>query len=417
MPSEPNWIHDWNRTHGPECPPGCGWQLNDETLRDGLQSPSVRDPECEEKLALLHCMAALGIERADIGLPGAGPRARQHVRRLAEEIARARLPLKPNCAARTVESDLLPIAEVQQATGVELEAAIFIGSSPIRRYAEDWTLDFLLRTIRQALRRARELQLPIMFVTEDTTRCDPETMRVLYGAALEEGAQALVVCDTVGHATPAGVAALMTFFRQQILPPRGGIRLDWHGHNDRGLATANALAALAAGADCVHACALGMGERVGNTSMDQMLVNLRLMGARLQDLSRLNEYCRLAADCLHLAIPPNYPVVGRDAFRTSTGVHAAAVIKSLRKQDRDLADRVYSGVPAAWFGRRQEIELGPMSGRSNVTYWLESHGYALAPEAVEKLLAAAKASDHVLNDAEIEAVLQCLSASPRAANI
>ncbi len=412
MPTAQEWIHDWNRSAGPECIPGRRCELNDETLRDGLQSPSVRDPELEDKRALLHCMAELGIERADIGLPGAGPRAQEHVRKLAEEIARARLPLRPNCAARSLESDLTPIAEIQQATGVALEAAIFIGSSPIRRYAEDWTVDFLLRTTRQALQRARELELRIMYVTEDTTRCDPETMRALYRAALEEGAEALVFCDTVGHATPAGVRALLEFARREIVAGHRGIRLDWHGHNDRGLATANALAALEAGADCVHACALGIGERVGNTSMDQMMVNLRLMGRLENDLSRLNEYCQLAARMLGMAIPPNYPVMGRDAFRTSTGVHAAAVIKSLQKQDLELADRVYSGVPAAWFGRRQEIELGPMSGRSNVTWWLEAHGHAASPRHVNALLAAAKASDHVLSDAELETLLGGIAAAP-----
>lgn len=406
------WIHDWNGSAAPESPAGVRWQLNDETLRDGLQSPSARDPELEAKRELLHLMAGLEIERADLGLPGAGQRARQDVVELAREIGRAGLALKPNCAARSVAGDLLPIAEAQQAAGVAIEAAIFIGSSPIRRYAEDWTIEFLLKTTRTALRRARELGLQVMYVTEDTTRCDPETMCRLYRAALEEGARALVVCDTVGHATPAGVEALLGFVRREILAGAEDIRLDWHGHNDRGLATANALAALAAGADCVHACALGIGERVGNTAMDQMLVNLRLMGARGGELTRLDDYCRLAARILNMEIPPNYPVFGRDAFRTSTGVHAAAVIKSLHKSDRELADRVYSAVPAGWFGRSQQIELGPMSGRSNVLYWLETHGHTVSTERVEALLAAVKSSDHVWSEGELEGLLERLAASP-----
>lgn len=398
------WIYDWNRVEGDILPAGRRVWLNDETLRDGLQSPSARDPGIEQKLALLHMIAGVGIHSVNLGLPGAGPRAYADVLRLAEEIARERLPLQANCAVRTLEADIRPLAEIRQKAGLPIMAAAFIGSSPIRRLAEGWSLEYLAGTSRRAVRLAKQLGLAVMFVTEDTTRCDPETMRVLYGGALEEGAEVLVVCDTVGHATPAGVAALLRFFRQEILPAGSAARLDWHGHSDRGLAVANSLAAVAAGADCIHGCMLGIGERVGNTPLDQVMVNLRLMGAWEGELTALGEYCQAVSRATGVPVPVNYPVFGADAFRTATGVHAAAVVKGLRQGDLDLADRVYSGVPARWFGRRQEIELGPMSGKWNAIFWLERHGYAADEESAEYLLAHAKRAAAVLSEEEIAAV-------------
>ncbi len=402
MAQETNLIYDWNGVAGPEFERPGRPRLDDETLRDGLQSPSVLDPSIERKIQILHLMEDLGIDSVDLGLPGAGPRAKADVLRLAQEIAADKLRIRPNCAARTVESDIRPVAEVVQATGVEIEAATFLGSSPIRQYAEDWSLDFLLRTTEQAVRYARSLGLPVMYVTEDTTRARPEVIKKLYTTAIECGARAIVVCDTVGHATPRGVRALVRFVLEEVVKPTGEkIRVDWHGHSDRGLAVANSLAAFAAGADQVHATALGIGERVGNTPMDQMLVNLKLMGAITRDLRKLREYCSVVSEAVGVPIPPNYPVVGADAFRTATGVHAAAVIKAFRKNDVELANQVYSGVPSHWFGMEQKIEIGPMSGKSNVIYWLEKRGIEPTEELVEKIFARAKQADRLLTNAEI----------------
>ena len=406
-----NLIYDWNAVSGAEFKPGAARVLlTDESLRDGLQSPSVKDPGIEEKIEILHLMEALGINFCNIGLPGAGPRAVADVERLAREIKDAKLKIKPNCAARTHENDIRPIAEISQRVGIAIEAATFLGSSPIRRYAENWTEDFLLTTTEKAVQFARSLGLDVMYVTEDTTRCDPETVTRLYSCAIENGARSIVVCDTVGHVTPAGVKALIRFVLDEVVKPSGEkIRLDWHGHNDRGLAIANSLAALEAGADCVHGCGIGIGERVGNTQMDQMLVNLKLMGVEpwaSQDLTKLKEYCEKISRATGVPIPANYPVVGEDAFRTATGVHAAAVIKAFRKGDEELANSVYSGVPAQYFGLEQVIDIGPMSGKSNVIFWLERHGYAATDEAVERIFAKAKSSNHTLTQAEIH---ECLS--------
>jgi len=386
--------------------------LNDETLRDGLQSPSVRDPLVQDKIAILHLMESLGINSANLGLPGAGPRAVEHVTALAREIVNHKLKIRANCAARTHENDIRPIAEITQKTGLPIEAATFIGSSPIRRYTEGWTDDFLLQTTEKAVRYAVSLGLNSMYVTEDTTRCDPEMVKKLYSTAISHGARAIVICDTAGHATPMGAFALVRFVLDQVVKPSGEkIRVDWHGHCDRGLGVANAMAALVAGADCVHGSALGVGERVGNTQIDLMLVNLKLMGISPwaeQDVTRLKDYCVAVARATGIPIPANYPVVGDDAFRTATGVHAAAIVKAYKKNDVELANAVYSGVPSHVFGLEQIIDIGPMSGKSNVHYWLERRGIAATDDVVDRVYARAKQSDHTLSETEI---LDCVKSA------
>jgi 2-isopropylmalate synthase len=403
-------IYDWNSVNGASVMPAGPVLLDDESLRDGLQSPSVKDPCIEDKIRILHLMEDLGINMLDIGLPGAGARAAADAEQLAREIVSCRLKIKPNCAARTHENDIRPVAEIAQRVGLPMEVAAFIGSSPIRRYAEDWTPDFLLRTTEKAVTFAKSLGLEVMYVTEDTSRCDPETVKQLYTTAINCGASAIVICDTVGHATPAGVHALVRFVLKNVVRPSGEkIRVDWHGHSDRGLAVANSLAALAAGANCVHGTAIGIGERVGNTQMDQMLVNLKLMDVQPwadQDLTKLREYCTTVSEATGVPIPRNYPVLGEDAFRTATGVHAAAVIKAFKKGDTELANTVYSGVPSHYFGLEQIIDIGPMSGKSNVIFWLERKGMAASPELVERIFQRAKASDRCLTEAEI---LSCCS--------
>jgi len=400
-----NLIYDWNNLPEAAFRPAGRVLLNDESLRDGLQSPSVKDPSIEEKIQILHLMEALGINSLDLGLPGAGPRAYSDVERLAQEIVGSGLKIKANCAARTHQNDIRPIAEISQKVGLPIEAATFIGSSPIRRYTENWTDDFLLKTTEEAVNYARSLGLEVMYVTEDTSRCDPETVKRLYTAAIECGARAIVLCDTCGHSTPSGVAALIKFVIDQVVKPSGeNIRVDWHGHCDRGLAVANSLAALSAGADCVHATAIGIGERVGNTQMDQMLVNLKLMEIppwAQQDLTRLKDYCHAVSQATGVPIPNNYPVLGDDAFRTATGVHAAALIKAYKKNDLELANTVYSGVPSHYFGLEQIIEVGPMSGKSNILFWLERRGIPAKDEIVERIFQRAKSSDRLLTEAEI----------------
>ena len=397
-------IYDWNSTDQTSARrPGV--MLDDETLRDGLQSPSVRTPTIEEKIDILHHMDALGIDTADIGLPGAGPKVARDVERLARAIGDGRLKIRANCAARTVVADIRPIAEIQQRTGVPIEVGAFIGSSPIRQYAEGWTLDFLQKATEDALTFAAKEGLEVMYVTEDTTRADPDSLRRLFTAAIRAGAKRLCVADTVGHATPNGATAVVRFVKSVIDELGADVGIDWHGHRDRGFGVASSIAALQAGATRVHGAALGIGERCGNTPIDLLMVNLVMMGYRDNDLTTLPAYAQAVANACDVRIAPNYPVIGADAFRTATGVHAAAVVKAFRKQDRALMDAVYAAVPASLVGRAQEIEVGPMSGRSNVIFWLESRGLPATDEIVDRVFAAAKASNRTLTHEQVQSLV------------
>src|SRR5262249_21897798 len=183
------------------------------------------------------------------------------------------------------------------------------------------------------------------------------------------------------------------------------VGIDWHGHKDRGFGTSCAIAALEAGATRLHGAALGIGERCGNTPIDLLIVNLVMMGYRDQDLTSLPGYCEAVSRACDVPIPANYPVVGADAFRTATGVHAAAVVKAFRKGDRALMDAVYAAVPASLVGRHQEIEIGPMSGKSNVVFWLESRSLPATDELVDRIYAAGKASNRTLTHEQVQKIV------------
>ena len=400
--SEHELIFDWS-----SATPSATVLLYDETLRDGLQSPSVIDPPLAAKIEILHLMESLGIDCLDVGLPGAGQRQRDAVVGLCREIAREGMHIRPSCAARTVAADILPIADAVQRSGVAIEAMVFIGSSPVRQYAEEWTLDFIVRKSVDAIELAVREGLEVTYVTEDTTRSSPEDLCALFSAAIGAGAKRVCLCDTCGAATPSGASNLVACVRDMV---GDAIGIDWHGHRDRGLDLANALAAFEAGASRIHGTALGVGERCGNVAMEQLLVNFKLLGIRDDDLSRLPAYCARVAAATGVPMPVNAPIVGRDAFRTATGVHAAAVIKAMKRGHDLLANLVYSGVPAHWVGRRQEIEIGPMSGTSNVVHYLTARGLPATPEIIEAVLSEAKRSDRVLVESEVIAVVDRVSA-------
>lgn len=392
-------IYDWNQVPAGATPVEPETMFVDETLRDGLQSPSVRDPDLDEKVRLIRLMDRLGIDSADVGLPGAGARAREHIRTLCREMRS--LSIKPNVACRTLVSDIAPVVDLVQELGTPVETCTFIGSSPIRQYAENWKIEEMIELTKKAVSFAVSNHLPTMFVTEDTTRARPEHIRALYTAAIEAGAKRICICDTCGHATPAGVRALVTFVKELVRGLGADVGIDWHGHRDRGLGLINAIAAVEAGATRIHATALGVGERAGNTEMDLLLVNLKLMGRISNDLAELAEYCKLASSAIGVPIPKNYSVFGQDAFETGTGVHAAAVIKAFKKGDAWLADRIYSGVPAGMFGLEQIIRVGPMSGKSNVAWVLEKHGVEASEDRIQSVLSLAKETPRMLSDEEV----------------
>ncbi len=385
--------------------------IQDETLRDGLQSPSATDPSLETKIELLHLMDELRIDSACVGLPGAGERQYAAAETLCREIVSHRLRIRPNCAARTLAVDIQPIVELSQKIGLAIEACLFIGCSPIRQYTEGWTSDVIVERIRAAIEPTAKAGLDAMFVIEDAVRSSPEDLRLFISAAVDAGTRRVCLCDTVGTAIPEGVANLVSWARGLLDEIGDDVGIDWHGHRDRGLALGNSLAAIKGGATRIHGTALGIGERAGNTPIEQVLVNLKLLGLRDHDLEPLPRYVEKVARALEMPLPPNTPIVGRDAFRTATGVHAAAVIKAMHKGDDWLGDRVYSGVPASWLGRRQEIAVGAMSGHSNVVHYLRGHDLPHDPAAVEAVFDLAKHSARVLTAEEI---IEAIRSAPKA---
>ncbi len=398
-------IYDWNRLDTVAPLTTKKIDLFDESLRDGLQSPSVADPDIEDKLRIIQLMADLGIAAADVGLPCAGQRAYDDVTAIAKYVRDNKLELRVCAAGRTVPSDMAPIADIQQKTGVALTAYAFIGSSPIRQYAENWSLDHILKASADAIDFCVKEGLDVCYVTEDTTRSSPVALDKLFRNAIDHGASRLCLCDTVGHATPDGTRRLVQWTKGLIRGMGADVKIDWHGHNDRGLAVVNTLIALENGADRIHGTAMGIGERVGNTAIDQLLVNLKLLGVIDWDLTQLVRYVETVSKATKVPVPVNYPLVGGDAFRTATGVHAAAIIKAKRRGDDWLADRVYSAVPAGEFGRDQLIEIGPMSGMSNVGWWLERNGLPQDEELCRFLLGKGKSSERTLSDDEIRAAI------------
>ncbi|MFT4624711.1 MAG: 2-isopropylmalate synthase [Myxococcota bacterium] len=401
-------VYDWN-TYRQATPPKRSVQLHDETLRDGIQCPSVQDPGIDDKLAIVRLLDRAGVDTIDVGLPGAGPRAIADSEAIVTLIRDEGLTIRPTCAARTHPNDIAPIIAISERTGVAIEVMAFLGSSPIRMYAETWDEAKLEQLTRTAARMTVDAGLPFSFVTEDTVRSHPTTLRRLFVAAVEEGASCLVLCDTVGHATPRGTRELLGW-TDGLLRAHGvrdRVTLDWHGHNDRGLALINTIAAIDAGCDRVHGTILGVGERVGNTSLDQLLVNLRLSDCELRgDLSVLHELVDRVSDACKVPVPVNYPVFGLDAFRTGTGVHAAAVIKAKQKGDDWLADRIYSGVPAGWFGLQQRVEIGHQSGLSNVRFWLQQRNIEADEALVRRIFDAAKRTNRLLAEHEIMAIIE-----------
>jgi 2-isopropylmalate synthase len=400
-PTRDEIIYDWNTQGDRVSPPLRNVEYVDETLRDGIQCPSVTDPPIEAKLRIVRLLSDIGVHNLDLGLPGAGQRAVDDVTLLVELIRDEGLAIKPQCAARTHPNDIRPIIEISEKTGVAIEVMTFLGASPVRLYAEGWDEALLEERTRTAVSMAKKAGLPCTFVTEDTVRSQPQLLSRLFTAAIEEGADGLCLCDTVGHATPDGVFNLIYFTKNLIRALGTQTRVDWHGHDDRAHSLPNAITAIEAGADRVHGTVLGMGERVGNTPLDLLMVNLKLLGIEKNDLSKLSELVHLASEACEVPIPPSYPVFGRDAFRTGTGVHAAAIIKAKSRGDDWLADLVYSGVPAGWFGLKQQIEIGHYSGESNVRAWLASRDIEATDTLVSAIFEVAKSGNRLLEDEEI----------------
>ncbi len=400
--ASPSALYDWN------APPTGRRAIDvaDATFSDGVQSPSVIDPSQPDKRRLLARMSELGLRSASIGVPGMGPRQFADALDLARELMRGQWPIDASCGVRASVKDVATALDVRERSGLDVELAIAVPASPIRLEAEGITLDRLQEVTETAIAFAVRAGARVAGVLEDASRTPPEVLAVLIRHLLALGASAIRVCDSVGHAMPDGTRALIRFATEQV-KGRGGraIRVEWQGQQDRGMALANALAAVDAGADRVLASALGLGERSGTVPMELLLTNLRLAGRWPHTLGALAEYCETAAAAFGVRIAPAHAVVGADAFRTGTGSHATALVKALRAGDRWLADNVCTGVPASLVGAESRIDVSPVSGLSNVRWWLSQHGYDPTDLVLmRELLLAVKQTQRVASDDELRSM-------------
>ncbi|MBV9058475.1 MAG: cupin-like domain-containing protein [Pseudonocardiales bacterium] len=378
----------------------------DETLRDGLQAPYVGTPNLEQKLRIIDHMAQCGIRSADLGFPGSGPVAAAECTRIARYTAEQGYPLAPGYAGRMHPSDINAICDIAQTVGVAVDAYVFIGVSPIRQYVEDWNIEFIVDAVRKSAEDCAREDVGFVLVLEDAVRCTPEMLGCVFDVAFEVGVERVTLCDTVGAASPEGTASLLLWSKRYFAERGHHVDFEWHGHNDRGLALINSLTALGMGCSRVHGTILGIGERAGNASLDQLMLNSHLDGQAVFDLKALREYCEYTSAVLEVPIPSNYPGMGRDVFKTSAGVHAAAILKAHKKGNVLMKDTVYSSVPASVLGREQEVLIDAASGASNVRYWLTVHGYETAdPDVIKDVLDRAKSSNRPLTDELIRQII------------
>ncbi|MEJ8660439.1 MULTISPECIES: LeuA family protein [Streptomyces] len=408
-PSADVWFN-WNAigvaAQQPVSAPPYSGTFFDETLRDGLQAPNIRNPSLEQKLRLVDHMVRSGVTSADLGFPGSDPAALRTCVDIAQHIVRSGHPLSQGYAGRTHPSDINAICEIAQQVGVAVDAYIFIGVSPIRQYVEDWDVQLIQRHIRESVVECRRGGAEFVLVLEDAVRCTPEVLGQVYDVAIDTGVRRVTLCDTVGAALPSGVESLIQWSHQYFQDRGHQVAFEWHGHNDRGLALANSLTALAHGCERVHGTILGIGERAGNASLDQLMVNSHLDEHGRYDLKALREYSDYAASVLGVEVPQNYPALGRDVFKTSAGVHASAILKAHEKGNLLVKDTVYSSVPASCLGREQEVLIDEASGANNVKYWLTLHGYDSANTTlIKNVLAKAKSSRGPLTDEQIRQII------------
>jgi 2-isopropylmalate synthase len=406
-PEKDIWF-SWNslQVKAPTQRPAYSGTFFDETLRDGLQAPYVRNLTLEQKLAMVDRMVRSGVRSADLGFPGSSPAALRECVEIAKWIVANGYPLAQGYAGRTHASDIRAICDIAQAAAVAVDAYIFIGVSPIRQYVEHWDIELIQKKIRKSVSECQRSGVDFVLVLEDTVRCTPETLSHVYDVAVDAGIRRVTLCDTAGAALPSGTESLIRWSNSYFDHREHQIALEWHGHNDRGLALINSLTALALGCERVHGTVLGIGERAGNASLDQLMVNSHLDGHAKYDLTALREYCEYGESVLGVGIPKNYPAMGEAVFQTSAGVHASAIMKAQEKGNLLIKDAVYSSVPASLFGREQEVLIDASSGASNVKYWLLMNGFGRgSDDVIKRVLARAKASRDPLTHEQIRRIV------------
>jgi 2-isopropylmalate synthase len=340
----------------------------DETLRDGLQGYLNRQPSIEEKIQFLEMMHSLGITDLALGFPAGNP---GDMPDLARHIIQRKFQFNPYALARIVESDIDAIDEIAQETGLSIAVMLFVGSSPIRAFVEGWDFKEKGLQVEKMIKYAHSKSLEVIFATEDTTQSQHETIERLYKTALDQGVKRLLIADTVGAAEPNDVRVIINYFKNEIMNGFSGIELDWHGHNDLGLAVANSLQAIQSGVKRVHGTVRGIGERAGNAALEQLIYNMYKHGNNRYNLQELRTYDRLVSDSTSEGdLSPRQPIVGDKIFTTRSGIHTSAILAALELGGPELADLIYSSVSAGALGREQEFELNEYSGSAGVKHEL-----------------------------------------------
>lgn len=397
-----NLFFDWGHSLQVPFP-----AILDATLRDGIQGILTRYPSLDEKLHLVDLLLSLGVHEFEIGMPVVGLKHKQESIAVAAHIFKQCPDARVICLARTKIDDVIAVAEVAQAVGCHIGCALFVGSSPIRRRVEGWSIVDLVNWTAQAVRFAVHEGLAVSLACEDATRSEPETLRNLYLTAIEHGASRVVIPDTVGICSTDSTRRIVEFFRDQITDG-DTIPIDWHGHNDRDLGVANAVAAANAGATCIHTTVLGIGERCGNVPLEPLLVHLATHETYQWNLSILPQLAEYASKIFDDPIRSRYPIIGQNAFATAAGTHGAALYKATQRRDSQLAANVYAGADPRSFGREVQVFVGPMSGVANVKWKAQELGVSLKPNSEEDILLVAKERDKILTDQEFRTVAASL---------
>ncbi|MFI9422205.1 LeuA family protein [Streptomyces achromogenes] len=391
-------LFTWNE----RLPAGTSVEIEDDTLRDGLQASFIRKPTVEEKAELFRMSAGIGARHAVVGFPASSPAEFSDSRRLLSVIRDDGLPLMPWFLGRAVREDLEPMLRLRDHFGADVGAAFFIGTSPIRRHVEKWDMAQIMERITGTMEYLEKVGLPFSFSVEDASRTPPDELRDMVELAVRYSAYSIAVCDTVGESTPAGVHRLVGFVKSLIKDRGSHVKILWHGHNDRGLGLANSIAAVEAGADIVGGAFLGIGERSGNTALEQVIMYLYQNGVGNFDVKNLIPYLKKLSAATEFPIPVNMPLVGQQAFATCTGTHAAAVLKAA-EIGTDFEDYVFSSIPASELGAVQDIGVGPTSGMANATYVLRKGNMDSSEGTAEALLAHAKTQHRLMYEDEIVA--------------
>jgi isopropylmalate/homocitrate/citramalate synthase len=356
----------------------------EDDIRDALQSVRLQQPSLAQRIRLLELSAEVGVQHAFVGFPAASQQEFARCTALVGHVRDQQLTIEPIVMARAIEADVEAILAIREATQAPMAADIFIGVSDLRLRVENWTFNQALQKLEKACALALRENLPFRVSLEDSSRVRPDALSQGLQAATDCGAVMVVICDTVGDCLPEGARRLTEFALNELTRIHSPLEIGWHGHNDKGLSLANAWAAAESGASMISGTFLGFGERTGNTPLEQLIWLLREAGNRHYDLEPMVRLCAYFAESAGTNISPQAPLVGADAFSTSTGTHVAAILKS-RSLGEAFEDLVYSSVPARALGRHQALMLGPGSGRSAVECALQACGVALHPELVDRL--------------------------------